>query len=227
MNVSYYNSQEDKEILNLYLQILSEVNVSHELMRIETSYGDTNVLIIGDKKLHPLVFLNDPNLRNSISWDLVIELLSDFRIYAVDLFIRTDLGEEPGLSLNDDSYGKWMYEIMSRLGVRNVFLAGISMGGVVAFRTLAFDETKVSKAFLINPEGIVSESASDIPLIPEEEVEKIKTPILIFTNENKELYLCKNFPSLNEMVLIEGSTHELSEHSIKKITEIIRNNIGL
>jgi pimeloyl-ACP methyl ester carboxylesterase len=58
--------------------------------------------------------------------------------------------------MKDDTYGKWMYEILSRLGVRNALLVGISFGGFVALKTLMFDEKRIAKAFLIVPAGIVN-----------------------------------------------------------------------
>jgi len=227
MNVFRYNSQEDEELLNFYQQVLNELNVSYKLMRIETTYGDTDVLIIGDKKLHPLVFLNDLKRRNSHALDLVIELLNDFRVYSIDVSDQPNISNEICLSMNDDSFGKWMHEILSRLGVRNVFLTGNSMGGFAALKAMAFDETKISKAFLINPMGIVPECASDVPLISKKEAESIKTPLCIFATENKLLFQGRIFPSLNETVLLESSIPVFSEHHIKKIAEIIRNYIRL
>jgi len=141
--------------------------------------------------------------------------------------------------MNDDSYGKWMYEILSRFGVRGAFLVGISLGGFVALKFMAFDEKRIAKAFLITPAGVVKgnlvRNLPDILLIFEEEAAQIKTPLHIFTAENDGLFpgetlleqATKIFPSLAKIIMLKESKHGLSECDNNKITEIIRNNIGV
>jgi pimeloyl-ACP methyl ester carboxylesterase len=58
--------------------------------------------------------------------------------------------------MKDDSYGKWMYEILTRLKITDAILVGISFGGFISWKTLSFDEKHIAKAFLIVPAGIVN-----------------------------------------------------------------------
>lgn len=230
MKIFYSSLDAKKEIEKQYWHKLDEFPISYELIRIETTYGDTQIVITGEKENPPLVLLYGLS-GTSFAGDTTLNLVNNFRIYAVNVLFQTKLSDECGLSVNDDSYGKWMYEIMSRLGVRNVFLTGIFLGGFVALKTLAFDETKIAKAFLINPTGLtnggVFENFPPVPLISKEEALRIKTPLHIFAAENDLLFSGKIFPSLNETVLLGGSKQVPSEHDTKKITEIIRNNIGV
>lgn len=87
---------------------------------------------------------------------MTLNLARKFRIYTVNVFARPNLSDGLVLNITDDSYGKWMYEMLSRFGVRNAFLVGISLGGFVALKFLAFDEKRIAKAFLITPAGIVN-----------------------------------------------------------------------
>jgi len=58
--------------------------------------------------------------------------------------------------MKDNTYGKWMQEILSYLNLKAVTLVGISFGGFVSWKTLIFDEKRIAKAFLIVPAGIVN-----------------------------------------------------------------------
>ena len=153
---TFFSSQEAKEeIQKLYRQKLDELPVHYEFMGIETTYADTNIVITGPKNKPPLVLLHGSNGCAPVAIEAMIDLTNDFRIYAVDIPGQPNLSEEFRPKMKDDTYGKWMYEILSRLGVRNAFLVGISFGGFVALKTLMFDEKRIAEAFLIVPAGIV------------------------------------------------------------------------
>jgi pimeloyl-ACP methyl ester carboxylesterase len=156
MNTFFSSPKAKKEIEKLYLQKLDELSIRYEFMNVETTYGDTNIVITGQKEKHPLVLLHGSNGCAPVALEAMIDLIEDFRIYAIDIPGQPNLSAEFRPSMKDAAYGKWMYEILSRLGVRNAFLVGISFGGFVAWKTLVFDEKRISKAFLITPAGIVN-----------------------------------------------------------------------
>lgn len=236
MNSNYFKKEAKKEFEELYHRKLNELPIRYEFMNIETTYGDTNIVITGQPDKVPLVLLHGYDGGLPVAIEVMIELADHFRIYTVNI---PGLSDECGLNSNDNSYGQWMYEILSRLGIRNVFLVGISLGGFVAIKFLAFDEKRVAKAFLISPavivKGNVVQNLQDIPLIYVDEAGRIKTPLHIFVAENDEIsnretlqeQARKIFPSLNRIILVKGSKHIPAESDIKKIAEIIRNNIGL
>jgi len=233
------NSETKNEIEKFYRQKLDEFPISYELKRIETTYGDTCIVITGEKENPPLVLLYGLNSSVSCVGEMTLNLVKNFRIYSVNVSVRPNLSDGLLLNMNDDSYGKWMYEILSCFGVRNAFLVGISLGAYVALKFLAFDEKRIAKAFLITPAGIVKGSVFEnipvISLISIEETGRIRTPLHIFTAENDGLFpgetlqeqATKIFPSLTKIIMLKESKHGLSECDNNKITEIIRNNIGL
>lgn len=156
MSTFFRNPEAKEEIRKLYRQKLDELPISYEFMRIETTYGDTNIVITGPKNKPPLVLLHGSNGCAPVAIEAMIGLTNNFRIYAVDIPGQPNLSEEFRPKMKDDTYGKWMYEILSRLAVRNALLVGISFGGFVALKTLMFDEKRIAKAFLIVPAGIVN-----------------------------------------------------------------------
>ena len=57
----FFKSQEGKEkILNLYNQKLNELDIEYSEKRIETSFGNTNIIITGDVK--------QPSVRPGDTW---------------------------------------------------------------------------------------------------------------------------------------------------------------
>ncbi|WP_346856641.1 alpha/beta hydrolase [uncultured Draconibacterium sp.] len=155
MKSNYTSAQAKNKIKQLYFQKLDELPLHYELIKIETTFGDTNVIATGQKDKTPLVLLHGYYCSAPLALDALIGLTKDFRIYAVDILGQANLSAENRLAKTDNTYGKWMYEILSRLNLWNVVLVGISLGGFVSLKTLIFDERRIAKAFLINPDGIV------------------------------------------------------------------------
>lgn len=145
-------------MIRLYFQKLDELPIRYELMKIETTFGDTNLVITGPKEKPALVLLHDTNAFAPLAIEAMIGLINDFRIYAVDIPGHPNLSDEFRMNLKDNSYGEWMYEILSRLSIFNATLVGISLGGYITLKTLTFDENRIARAFLITPAGIVNSS---------------------------------------------------------------------
>jgi pimeloyl-ACP methyl ester carboxylesterase len=154
---SYFSSPKAKEdTLNLYHEKLDMLAVRYEFLQIETTFGDTNVILTGNMEKPPLVLLHGSNGCAPVAIEALIELLKDFRVYAIDVVGQPNLSAEVRPDMKDNSYGQWMFEILTRLNLKNVSLVGISFGGLISWKTLAFDERRISRAFLIVPAGIVN-----------------------------------------------------------------------
>ena len=187
------------------------MQVSYELMQIETTYGDTDVVITGTVNKRALVFLHEVNACNPIACEILKNLANDFQIYVIVLATPQNQSSEFQLNFHNNSYGKWMYEILSRLAIQNALLFGCEFGGFVALKTLTFDEKRIAKTFLVAPTGIVKPGwlsyflkifhsrkqlknanrtldVFAIPRIIEKETLKIKTPLYIFTSGNDVFY---------------------------------------
>ncbi len=156
MNILLNSLLAKKEIEKLYRQKTDRLPIRYELMKIETSYGDTNVFITGALKNPPLVLLHGFFRCSELVLSEITDLAKHFLIYAVDVPVQLEENGDLQLDMQDDSFGKWMYEILSRLGAKNIFLLGFSFGGYIVLKTLAFDEKRIARAFLIHPLGVVS-----------------------------------------------------------------------
>ncbi len=154
---SLYSSAEAKaEIHALYHKKLAELNIAYTFEKVQTSFGETNIILTGTAGKPPMLLFHGSNGCAPIAIEALIGLLDHFRIYAVDVIAQPNLSAETRPSMKDHSYGMWVNELMEKLKLTDVTLAGISFGGFICWRTLVYDESRVKKAFLIVPVGIVN-----------------------------------------------------------------------
>lgn len=156
MNSFFNHPEAKKDIEKVYQNKLDELPIIYEFLRIETSFGNTNIILTGEEDKPPLVLLHGSNGCAPIAIEALIGLMKSFRVYAIDVVGQPNLSAEFRPEMNDDSYGKWMFEILTRLTIREAILVGISFGGFISWKTLVFDQKRISKAFLIVPAGIVN-----------------------------------------------------------------------
>lgn len=155
--MSLYKSKEKKEeILNLYNQKLKELDIDYQYKTVYTSFGTTNIITCGTQTNPPIILLHGSNACAPIAIETYRELVPHFSVYAIDILAQPNKSDEIRLNMKDNSYGKWMNEVINTLQLENVTLAGFSFGGLVVLKTLEYNETKISKAYLSAPAYIVN-----------------------------------------------------------------------
>lgn len=145
-----------EEILGLYDQKLNELNIDFEYLKIDTSYGETNIITTGKPENPPMLLIHGSNGCAPISLETYPNLSMYFKVYAIDVLAQPNKSAETRLSMKDDAYGKWMNEVIDVLKLQNVTLAGFSFGGLVILKTLEFDESKIKEVYLTAPAYIVN-----------------------------------------------------------------------
>ncbi|MFT7613533.1 MAG: pimeloyl-ACP methyl ester carboxylesterase [Parvicellaceae bacterium] len=145
-----------KEILSLYNEKLEELNIEYQYIKADTSYGETNVIATGALSNPPILLIHGSNGCAPIALETYAGLNTKFRVYAVDVLAQPNKSAETRPSMKDNSYGKWMYEIISSLNIEDVTLAGFSFGGLVILKTLEYNESKIKEVFLTAPAYIVN-----------------------------------------------------------------------
>ena len=167
---------------HLYQHKLDELPISYELLQIETSFGNTNIILTGQETNPPLVLLHGSNACAPLAIEALIGLVDHFRIYAIDIVGQPNLSEAFRPSMKDDSYAQWMYEILTRLNIWKATLVGISFGGFISWKTLTFDEKRIARAFLITPVGIINSPILSL-------VWKVFLPIKLYQWQKNEEYI--------------------------------------
>ena len=154
---SNFKTEEGKvQILKLYDSKLAELNVDSEYKVVKTSFGDTNIIVAGDKSKPPIIVIHGSNGCAPIAIETYMDLLDSFSVYAVDVIAQPNKSAETRPSMKDDSYGQWMNQIITALKLDNVTLAGFSFGGLVILKTLINDESKIKEVFLSAPAYVVN-----------------------------------------------------------------------
>jgi len=145
-----------KEILRLYDQKLDELRIEFEYLQVDTSFGETNIIATGDPLNPPIIIIHGSNGCAPIAFETYPNLSKAFRVYAVDVIAQPNKSAETRPSMKDESYGKWMNEVIARLNIEHVTLAGFSFGGLVILKTLEHDESKIKEVFLSAPAYIIN-----------------------------------------------------------------------
>lgn len=154
---TYFKTPEGrKRILSLYDQKLEALSISYDYVSIDTSFGKTNVIATGDASNPPLIIVHGSNGCAPIALETYPNLSKTYRVYAVDVLAQPNKSAQVRLSMKDQSYGKWMNEVIDLLQLEQVTMAGFSFGGLVILKTLEYDESKVKEAFLAAPAYVVN-----------------------------------------------------------------------
>ncbi|MEZ5059241.1 MAG: alpha/beta hydrolase [Saprospiraceae bacterium] len=154
---SLFKSEEGKnEILDLYDQKLESLKIEYESINVGTSFGNTHLLVTGRPSNPPLLLIHGSNGCAPIGLECYPRLTEKFRVYAIDVLAQPNKSAETRLSMKDSSYGKWIHEIIQKLDLKDVTLAGFSFGGLIILKTLAYKSESIKEAFLASPAYIVN-----------------------------------------------------------------------
>lgn len=130
------------------------------------------------------------------TWDSWTELLSPYyKIIRMDIPAFGLTGPRADNLYSDSMYVDFLEQFIQRLGVDSFYLAGNSLGGLIAWKYAAAHPDKVKKLILIDPAGF-------------HEL-KGKGGSLIFN-------LARNFPELTDLISKIG-THYMIEHTLREV----------
>ncbi len=154
---SLYKTEEGKrEILALYDEKLESLNIDYEYLNIATSFGHTNIIATGPSSGPPLIIVHGSNGCAPISLETYPNVRTAYRVYAIDVLAQPNKSASPSMSMKDNSYGKWINEIIDQLQIEEVTMVGFSFGGLVILKTLEYDESKIKEVYLAAPAYIVN-----------------------------------------------------------------------
>ena len=156
MKALFKSEQGKQDILRLYDEKLNELEIEYEFLRVNTSFGETNIIATGDPSNSPIILVHGSNGCAPIALETYPNLHKTHRVYAVDVLAQPNKSAENRLSMKDDSYGKWMIEVIQNLNLDSVAMAGFSFGGLIILKTLEYDESKISQVYLSAPAYIVN-----------------------------------------------------------------------
>ena len=184
INSLFTSEKGEKEILSLYNEKLEYLKIDYQYKEIDTSFGKTNLIITGESTKPPLLIIHGSNGCAPIALETYSGLESHFQLFAIDVLAQPNKSAATRLSMKDNSYGKWMHEIIANLELENVTMAGFSFGGLIILKTLEYDENKIKEVFLSAPAYIVNGN----PIIA---LFKVFLPMKRFMKTKKAKYVDK------------------------------------
>jgi pimeloyl-ACP methyl ester carboxylesterase len=145
-----------EEILELYDKKLESLNINYEYLTVQSSFGQTNIIATGDPANPPIILVHGSNGCAPIALETYANLHKTHRVFAVDVLAQPNKSAETRLSMKDNSYGRWINEIITSLNLSSVTLAGFSFGGLIILKTLEYDESNIKEVYLSAPAYIVN-----------------------------------------------------------------------
>ncbi len=155
----FVNDEKKAAIAAWYETFRSKIPVATESTVVQTSFGKTHVLIAGPEAAPPLVFLHGALASSAHAHPELGALLQTRRVYALDVIGQSVMSEDRRISLDDNSYGRWVSEATSTLGLEQFDLYGVSWGGFVSLKTAQLIPDRIKHLVLLVPAGVVGNSA--------------------------------------------------------------------
>lgn len=184
MKTLFASTQGKKEILDLYDEKLDELKLDYTTKNINTSFGSTHIIVTGNPNNPPLLLIHGSNGCAPVALETCPNLNKHFQVFAIDVLAQPNKSAENRLSMKDNSYGKWIHEIISQLQLNQVTLSGFSFGGLIILKTLEESSKQIKSAFLICPTYIVNGN-------PLKALWKVFIPMKRFMKTKEEKYVEK------------------------------------
>lgn len=221
------NRKDHGRLEDKYYHLLDQLLIPYQLMNIETSFGDTHIVLIGPKDKPPLVLLHQEQSNAALVVKAFKNLLQNFRVYAIDI-ISDHTSTQFVLRKTDTSYGQWMFEVITRLNITGGTLVGLNKGGFIAWKSLHFLKSRITSAFLIDPEGIIA--GENYPVITLEEAQCISTPLYMIATTGPPSFAGRKllaqaktiFSSLVATLLLDQTSLTSSVDRYERITHFIK-----
>ena len=153
-NYVYKNRASEESMQQFYDKVLKELNVKYEEMYLETKFGNTHVLIIGDKNKAPIFTVHGGNGMNPLNIKLFLPLLEHYCIYAPDVIGFPGKSEPIRLNPKDDSYGEWLKELLDKLKISSIPFVVSSYSSAFMLDLAKIAPERIEKAVLLVPSGI-------------------------------------------------------------------------
>ena len=185
--------------LGLYDKQLLKLGKAFSDIYVQTSFGKTHIVEIGNGNKTPLLVFHGGNSTSAYNLLMCRFLLEDFHIYAVDIIGHPGKSDEVCVSHIGYDYGKWASEVIDKLGYDKIPCFGGSFGGGVLAKLICVAPEKIEKAVLVVPAGISN-------ALPVSSI-KMMIPLLQYriTKKEKDLITTALYMALDQSVLDEDT----------------------
>jgi pimeloyl-ACP methyl ester carboxylesterase len=141
----------------MYDRFQADMGIHFEDLLLHTRFGRTHVLATGPRDAPPVVIAHGGNQANPHALRRLAPLLKRerYRVYAPDTIGHPGKSAQTRLSPKDDSYGRWLSDVLDGLSLERAAFVGGSFGAGIVLRLAACAPQRISKLLLFVPSGIV------------------------------------------------------------------------
>ena len=152
--MAYKSKQSEIAMLELYDRQLKAFNMEYEDLYVDTRFGETHVVKIGNQTGNPIIVFNGSNNTMPYELSFITALLSHFCVYSVDTIGHPGKSSQTIVSYKTMEYGEWASDVITELGFQKINCLGAGLGGGILIKLMCVAPEKVEKSVLIAPAGI-------------------------------------------------------------------------
>ena len=212
MSGIYKTEEGQQRLMELYDRQLESLNVEYREQFVDTRFGKTHVLEVGNPEGQPLLYFHGGNSTAPYSLKQNLYLLKNYRVFAADTIGHPGKSDQRVLSSDNLEYGEWASDLIDALGFEQMICMGESFGGGILAKLMCRAPEKVSKAILLVPAGIANASKAKLII-------SMGVPMMMYLATKKEKWFEKAFmPMVTDGEPMDGDTLEmirLSFHHVK------------
>jgi pimeloyl-ACP methyl ester carboxylesterase len=135
----------------------SKLGFNFKKIKVNTSFGYTNVLETGPDDGMPIVIFHGAMAGAAYALGELSELPKKRKMYAVNIPGQSTEAEHIRLKFGSGEYTKWIVEVFEKLKIKKACIIGISWGGSVALE-LAKDKAELIHSLLLVVPGSIVRS---------------------------------------------------------------------
>ncbi|WP_241657707.1 alpha/beta fold hydrolase [Anaerobacillus alkaliphilus] len=201
MKTIYKGAEGKKRITSHYEAYINTLPFLVEHEYVDTSFGKTHMLMAGPVDGKPLFIFQGGNCINPLTLSWFSPLAETYRMYAPDTIGHPGFSDETRISASDDSFAKWIEELMDHYSIKTSGFIGPSYGAGIILRLATFKPEKIDCAVLVSPAGIKLGSKMSM-------IREILLPLILFNTTSGEKHLTK-------------IANRMSDHSMKELDKQI------
>ena len=149
--LNFRTIESQNEYFDTYDKSLKLIDASIQEVYISTRFGDSHVICCGDKKNPPLVLLHAASCGSPIWFKNIPFWSESFCIYAIDLIGEASKSILTTKMKTPQDNAIWLNETLTGLGLEQIFLCGLSIGGWNAANYAGYYPEGVRKLILLSP----------------------------------------------------------------------------
>jgi pimeloyl-ACP methyl ester carboxylesterase len=201
--------------IDLLNKIINQIEIPVERSFVQIGQNKTSYLHAGSGK--PLLLIHGGDAgAGSIRWFPVISsLASSYTVIAPDI-IGYGESDKPYASYDRNYFSQWLFSFINSLNLKDIYIAGHSVGGAIALQCLVDHPKKINRLVLVNAVGL----GKGIQQIPNTIKLQMIWQNLIPSSEKSRWFL--EHYGIHDPKKISGSMLDVEEYG----NEVIRNKGG-